>query len=70
MVNQSVYAVFDDCRTLEDTKLFFHYDNAKKCLDTVVPENEPEGNASLVRLTFARGATKTFNKDGYLLWLK
>lgn len=39
MENQSVYAVFDDCRTLEDTKLFFHYDNAKKCFDTVVSEN-------------------------------
>lgn len=33
MENQSVYAVFDDCRTLEDTKLFFHYNNTKKCFD-------------------------------------
>ena len=56
MANQSVYAVFDDCRTLEDTKLFFHYDNAKKCFDTVVSENEPEGNASLVRLTIEDAA--------------
>lgn len=56
MENQSVYAVFDDCRTLEDTKLFFHYNNAKKCFDTVVSENEPEGNASLVGLTIEDAA--------------
>ena len=56
MENQSVYAVFDDCRTLEDTKLFFHYNNANKCFDTVVSENEPEGNASLVGLTIEDAA--------------
>jgi hypothetical protein len=56
MENQSVYAVFDDCRPLEDTKLFFHYNNAKKCFDTVVSENEPEGNASLVGLTIEDAA--------------
>lgn len=56
MANQSVHAVFDDCRTLEDTKLFFHYNNAKKCFDTVVSENEPEGNASFVRLTIEDAA--------------
>lgn len=56
MANQSVYAVFDDCRTFGDTKLFFHYDNAKKYFDTVVSENEPEGNVSLVRLTIEDAA--------------
>lgn len=56
MVNQSVYAVFDDCRTFGDTKLFFHYDNAKKYFGTVVSENEPEGNVSLVRLTIEDAA--------------
>jgi len=30
MVNQSVYAVFDDCQTLEDTKPFFHYDKREE----------------------------------------
>ena len=43
-------------QSVEDTKLFFHYNNAKKCFDTVVSENEPEGNASLVGLTIEDAA--------------
>lgn len=56
MVNQSVYAVFADCWNLGDVKLFFDYDNAKKYFDTVVSENEPEGNVYLERLAIEDAA--------------